>query len=404
MSVGLSRAEHERGFQSEAPMNVLPPPTEHLQAPLHELLALERAIRSAIPDLLTRVPDCGPINDLLTDIDHLAACHVAALEQRLRDTLPTGSDYGAPSVHPLRAFSSQHSASSALQCAYAMLQEAVIRYTALQSMATRARDSWVMADEGTSAHIGRQHTQDYVKAAGWILALVHEAVLLELDNEHAACRCTCPACGIGVCACAVSARGALAEAWMAAGHGLTAEHGVVLPRPRPGSAAAAAGLHKGDLIVAIDGQRIDSTALLARLIRDHQAGDMMAFTVRRAAGEVTIVVEQRREGIDINEDECALPSGQDFYLDQAKEVRRRLRRQRGANQESNAGLTRLSTREIQVLGLLAQGAPNPVIAAELKISRATVANHVATILRKLDLVNRTEAAGVAARFGLQINI
>ena len=128
----------------------------------------------------------------------------------------------------------------------------------------------------------------------------------------------------------------------------------------------------------------------------------MEFTVRRKTGEAKVVVVHRREGkgTDVNEDECILPAGQRFYLDQARDVHRRLRKQGGANPPNEASLSSLSARELQVLRLVAQGATNPIIADELDISRATVARHVATILSKTGLANRTEAATLASQQGL----
>ena len=52
----------------------------------------------------------------------------------------------------------------------------------------------------------------------------------------------------------------------------------------------------------------------------------------------------------------------------------------------------LTTREEQVLALLAQGRTNAAIASELGISVRTVGSHVAAILRKRQLENRTAAA------------
>ena len=52
----------------------------------------------------------------------------------------------------------------------------------------------------------------------------------------------------------------------------------------------------------------------------------------------------------------------------------------------------LSLREIEIIRCLADGAPNKVIARHLDISEATVKVHIKTILRKLGLSNRTQAA------------
>ena len=60
----------------------------------------------------------------------------------------------------------------------------------------------------------------------------------------------------------------------------------------------------------------------------------------------------------------------------------------------------LSPREIEVLQLVARGLDNGEIAAELNISPRTAKNHVSSILAKLEVPNRIQAATYAVRSGL----
>src|SRR5206468_10492781 len=60
----------------------------------------------------------------------------------------------------------------------------------------------------------------------------------------------------------------------------------------------------------------------------------------------------------------------------------------------------LSQREREVLRLLAEGRENTGIAAELVISRRTVKNHISSILAKLQMENRIQAAVYAVRRGI----
>jgi LuxR family transcriptional regulator, maltose regulon positive regulatory protein len=60
----------------------------------------------------------------------------------------------------------------------------------------------------------------------------------------------------------------------------------------------------------------------------------------------------------------------------------------------------LSARELEVLGLLAAGKPNQAIAEELVVTLETVKSHVAHILGKLGVANRTQAVVRARELGL----
>jgi DNA-binding NarL/FixJ family response regulator len=68
--------------------------------------------------------------------------------------------------------------------------------------------------------------------------------------------------------------------------------------------------------------------------------------------------------------------------------------------QPTAGLDELTAREAEVLTQLARGLSNTEIAAELVVSDATIKTHVARILSKLGLRDRTQAAVFAYESGL----
>jgi DNA-binding CsgD family transcriptional regulator len=70
------------------------------------------------------------------------------------------------------------------------------------------------------------------------------------------------------------------------------------------------------------------------------------------------------------------------------------------SQAATAGGSELTSREIEVLGLVTIGRSNADIAMVLEISLNTVATHVRNILAKTGCANRTEAAAYAMRRGL----
>jgi ATP/maltotriose-dependent transcriptional regulator MalT len=60
----------------------------------------------------------------------------------------------------------------------------------------------------------------------------------------------------------------------------------------------------------------------------------------------------------------------------------------------------LSTRELEVLRLMATGAPNEQIARDLVVGVTTIKSHINGIFRKLGASNRLEAVSVARAAGL----
>lgn len=80
----------------------------------------------------------------------------------------------------------------------------------------------------------------------------------------------------------------------------------------------------------------------------------------------------------------------------------KLRRTRATlpSEAEDTPLGKLSERELEVLGLVAEGLTNSDIAQRLVLSEHTVNRHVANILRKLGLTSRAAAASLAGRYGL----
>src|SRR5437879_194920 len=60
----------------------------------------------------------------------------------------------------------------------------------------------------------------------------------------------------------------------------------------------------------------------------------------------------------------------------------------------------LTPRQREIAGLLAKGFPNAEIAEQLVLTPGTVANHVASILQRLELDSRTQIAAWAVEHGL----
>ncbi len=62
--------------------------------------------------------------------------------------------------------------------------------------------------------------------------------------------------------------------------------------------------------------------------------------------------------------------------------------------------SQLSSRELEVLKLIVQGCSNKEIAASLSVTESTIKNHVNSILAKLNVRDRTQAATTALRRGI----
>jgi DNA-binding CsgD family transcriptional regulator len=90
----------------------------------------------------------------------------------------------------------------------------------------------------------------------------------------------------------------------------------------------------------------------------------------------------------------------------AQRLRRQLRQRgnlhvpRGPTRATAANPAGLTGRQVEVLGLLAQGLSNAEIAARLSLSAKTVEHHVSALLAKLEVRSRRQAAEAARRLGI----
>jgi DNA-binding NarL/FixJ family response regulator len=84
----------------------------------------------------------------------------------------------------------------------------------------------------------------------------------------------------------------------------------------------------------------------------------------------------------------------------AAKVLRELRAAAPVVKDAERLRTELTERELEVLRLIANGKDNAMIAAELHISAKTVKNHISSILMKLQIENRIQAAVYAVRSGI----
>lgn len=93
-------------------------------------------------------------------------------------------------------------------------------------------------------------------------------------------------------------------------------------------------------------------------------------------------------------------AGGKTYVDPAVAGKLFERISRGAVPPDQGIVKSLSEREVEILKLLSQGLSNPEIAARLFLSEGTVRNYVSSILAKLEVTDRTQAALLALRAGL----
>jgi two-component system, NarL family, response regulator LiaR len=146
-----------------------------------------------------------------------------------------------------------------------------------------------------------------------------------------------------------------------------------------------------------------------QLLERHPETRVLALTVASAEAEVTAILRAGACGFLAKDTEIdnvvvairAAASGVAWLSPKAAQlVLGRIRSEAAAQPPATNRIDQLSSREREVLSLIATGRGNSEIARELNISPRTVKNHVSSILTKLGVPSRVQAAVYAVRNGV----
>ena len=173
--------------------------------------------------------------------------------------------------------------------------------------------------------------------------------------------------------------------------------------PGPSLARQVAALHPDVVLLDVDGERI--APVIGPLLEDPRAAlvvlaDVPARALRETAGaraQVRAVLPRDATAEEIRAAIEAVAAGLVALHPEALGAASRRARLPAARLEPDQPLT---AREIEVLGMMADGLGNKLIAARLGISAHTAKFHVASIMAKLGAGSRTEAVSIGLRRGL----
>jgi len=153
-------------------------------------------------------------------------------------------------------------------------------------------------------------------------------------------------------------------------------------------------------------------ALLDRSLRDEDGLDLVPELKRRGIRVIMLTVAEEahevREAVDLGVDGYVLKTSEPEQIIQAiyaVALGPGLRRFPIMDENMQGKLapdasSKLSSREMEIVGLVALGMSNKAIGVRLGLSDNTVRNHLRSILEKLGLDNRVQVATFALKHGI----
>ena len=261
-----------------------------LQQRAADMVILESQIEEALDQRLKEVQDHVEAAEAVKGFQAMVKDQRQALQARL-ESMGGGEPDPTSSIVPfstgvLPDKDGMHAVSGALHALSTTFNHAAFGYAVLHTVAHRFNEGIAGAGEGNTADMAEEHRRSYADAAQAIYQLIPDIVIWEMGKDGE-CMCTCPSCSLGICICWHAHVDSLMPA------SPSEEGGILVRSPKANSAALQAGLGQGDVILAVDGELVQTNQELNRAIRKHEAGDAVLLRVKRGTGETKEVAVTR---------------------------------------------------------------------------------------------------------------
>ena len=168
-------------------------------------------------------------------------------------------------------------------------------------------------------------------------------------------------------------------------------------------------LHPSVVLMDLRMPDLDGIEATKEILQDNPATRVIALTVANGESDIAAAVLAGACGYLVKDTPIddvvaavrAAASGDSWLSPRAAAaLLDRMRREHVEPSHDPQQLSILSPRELEILRLVARGMENAEIAAELNISPRTAKNHLSSVLNKLGMTNRVQAAILAVRSGL----